>query len=227
MTPATGQDGRVVEDLLQARRPIPSDAPGRGRPIGELGGPKPGGAEDASLRCAHSVRRATADAVDRLLAVRPPRGLQGGAPHGTARGRQANRSAADARQLPEGALGQHPRSVQGGVRGAGRIVPSNPSAGKGAKAKDWPGKAGADRWSGRLPNGVSLRIARGGRPVRDAGRARARRLPSRARPCRPFPSFPGRGRAAERAHRRVRLVYAGKALARDGKRNSIALTLGF
>jgi hypothetical protein len=38
MTPATGQDGRVVEDLLQARRPIPSDAPGRGRPIGELGG---------------------------------------------------------------------------------------------------------------------------------------------------------------------------------------------
>jgi hypothetical protein len=34
----------------------------------------------------------------------------------------------------------------------------------------------------------------------------------------PFPSFPGRGRAAERAHRRVRLVYAGKALARDGKR---------
>ena len=43
-------------------------------------------------------------------------------------------------------------------------------------AKDWPGKAGAGRWSGRLPNGVSLRIARGGRPVRDARRARARRF---------------------------------------------------
>jgi hypothetical protein len=38
MTPATGQDGRVAEVLLQARHPIPSDAPGRGRPIGELGG---------------------------------------------------------------------------------------------------------------------------------------------------------------------------------------------
>ena len=38
MTPATGQDGRVAEVLLPARHPIPSDAPGRGRPIGELGG---------------------------------------------------------------------------------------------------------------------------------------------------------------------------------------------
>jgi len=34
-------------------------------------------------------------------------------------------------------------------------------------------------------------------------------------------------RAAERAHRRARLVYASKALARDGKRVLIALTLGF
>jgi len=38
MTPAAGQDRRVAEDLFQARCPIPSDAPGRGRPIGELGG---------------------------------------------------------------------------------------------------------------------------------------------------------------------------------------------
>ena len=51
------------------------------------------------------------DAVDRLRAVRPSRDLQRGAAHGTARRRQADRSAADARQLPEGALGQHPRPV--------------------------------------------------------------------------------------------------------------------
>jgi hypothetical protein len=32
--------------------------------------------------------------------------------------RQADRSASDARQLSEGAFGQHPRSVQDGVRAA-------------------------------------------------------------------------------------------------------------
>jgi hypothetical protein len=41
--------------------------------------------------------------------------LQTGAPHGTARRSEADRSASDARQLPEGALRQHPRSVQGGL----------------------------------------------------------------------------------------------------------------
>ena len=48
--------------------------------------------------------------------------LQCGAPPGTARRRQDDRPAADARQLPEGALGQYPRSVQGGIRKAGLIV---------------------------------------------------------------------------------------------------------
>jgi hypothetical protein len=38
-----------------------------------------------------------------------------------------------ARQLSEGALGQHPRSVQGGVRRAGRIVQADEEAlGRGA-----------------------------------------------------------------------------------------------
>ena len=44
-------------------------------------------------------------AVDSLRAVRPTWDLQCGAAHGAARRRQADRSASDARQLPEGALG--------------------------------------------------------------------------------------------------------------------------
>jgi hypothetical protein len=59
--------------------------------------------------------------VDHLRAVWPSRDLRCGAPHGTARRRQDDRPAADARQLPEGALGQHPRSVQCGVRAAAAV----------------------------------------------------------------------------------------------------------
>lgn len=40
-----------------------------------------------------------------------------------------DRSAADARRLPEGALGQHPRSVRGGTRKAFISLPDWPSAG--------------------------------------------------------------------------------------------------
>jgi hypothetical protein len=46
-------------------------------------------------------------------------------PHGTARRRQADRSAADARQLPKGVLGQHPRSVQSGIRKALISLPAH------------------------------------------------------------------------------------------------------
>jgi hypothetical protein len=61
-----------------------------------------------------------------LLIVCEPCGRRGtynvALAHGTAWRRRADRSASDARQLPEGARGQHPRSVQGGVRRAGPIV---------------------------------------------------------------------------------------------------------
>jgi hypothetical protein len=50
--------------------------------------------------------------------------------HGDAK---AYRSASDDGRLPEGALGQHPRSVQGGVRRAGRIAPEWREI-----AVDWP-----------------------------------------------------------------------------------------
>ena len=151
-------------------------------------------------RCLATVRSLcptcdSREAVDRLRAVRPPRGLQGGAPHGTARGCQADRSAADARQLPAGALGQHPRSVQGGVRGARRIVASNPSAGKGAKAQ----KIGLERQA-RAAGPAACRMAcRCGR----AGRSRSPRRTQGARakitvegaslPPVPFVPRPGAG----------------------------------
>ena len=68
----------------------------------------------ASRRRTRPKRRSKPGAHRRLRTVRPSR-LRRGEAHGTARQREADRSAADARQLAEGAFGQHPRSLQSGV----------------------------------------------------------------------------------------------------------------
>jgi hypothetical protein len=61
--------------------------------------------------------RAT-DADDRLSAVRTARAVQCREADGGARGRQAHRPIADARQLPEGEVRQRLRSMQGRLRRA-------------------------------------------------------------------------------------------------------------
>ena len=65
-------------------------------------------------RLAHSARRPRSSPVALLRALQPARALPCGLAH-AARGREADGSASNARRLPEGALVQHPRQVQGGV----------------------------------------------------------------------------------------------------------------
>ena len=72
----------------------------------------------ASRRRAYSLRCPRVEPVDRLLVLRPVRVPQRGVAHGAIRRREADRSPAEARRLPEGALGRHPRPVQGSVFGA-------------------------------------------------------------------------------------------------------------
>ena len=104
---------------------------------------------------------------------------------------RVGRSASDPRQLPECALGQHPRSVQGGVRRAGRIVLSNPSSGKGGKSQ----KIGRTKQARPLVHRISMARRRA---VRDAS---ACGFPQVRHAFMPPVSLHKKGAGGRRAHR--------------------------
>ena len=91
--PAQRRSRRDAED----QRPAKSSSSAPAYPLDIIGSPM--------------HRRSQLDPVDRVRTVRHVRGLQRGALHGAARRCQAARTAADAHQLPEGALGQHSRPL--------------------------------------------------------------------------------------------------------------------
>jgi len=120
--------GRIALGDLGARdfaadfspSPAPAWGLGAGEPLTSRGGCAVRYAmpRDGALTLS-DLRQPTLSIVWRAL--RSARALQRGEAHGTVRRREADRSACDARRLPEGALGQHPRQVQGGVRAAAAV----------------------------------------------------------------------------------------------------------
>ena len=94
-----------------------------GRPLSERDKPQLAEVEEPGVRedvtpCPATARSSCPSFIIPRCRSSASRAAVAGATHGTARRHQADRSASDARQLPESAVRQYPRSVQGGIRAA-------------------------------------------------------------------------------------------------------------
>ena len=81
----------------------------RGKSVGERSRPYP-------------QRLPRPDALDRMRALRSARSLQRRQAHGEIRRHEIARASARARQLPEGEIAEHPRSLPGQVRGGQPVL---------------------------------------------------------------------------------------------------------